>query len=62
MSPQLSLAENLTLTIVERLGRPASCSRERDRQAGRLVRSLGDWRRQPSNRSPSSAAAINKKA
>ena len=39
--PQLSLAENLTLTIVERLG-PAGLVRpaERDRQAGRLVRSL----------------------
>ena len=39
--PQLSLAENLTLTIIERLG-PAGLVRpaERDREAGRLVRSL----------------------
>jgi simple sugar transport system ATP-binding protein len=39
--PQLSLAENLTLTIPERLG-PAGLVRpaERDREAARLVRSL----------------------
>jgi simple sugar transport system ATP-binding protein len=39
--PQLSLAENLTMTIVERLG-PAGLVRpaERDREAARLVRSL----------------------
>ena len=41
MVPQLSLAENLTLTIPERLG-PAGLvwPAERDREAARLVRSL----------------------
>jgi simple sugar transport system ATP-binding protein len=41
MVPQLSLAENLTLTITERLG-PAGLvwPSERDREAERLVRSL----------------------
>jgi simple sugar transport system ATP-binding protein len=41
MVPQLSLAENLTLTITERLG-PAGLvwPAERDREAARLVRSL----------------------
>jgi simple sugar transport system ATP-binding protein len=41
MVPQLSLAENLTLTITERLG-PAGLvwPSERDREAKRLVRSL----------------------
>ncbi|HEX5078456.1 MAG TPA: sugar ABC transporter ATP-binding protein [Geminicoccaceae bacterium] len=41
MVPQLSLAENLTLTITERLG-PAGLvwPAERERQAARLVRSL----------------------
>jgi simple sugar transport system ATP-binding protein len=41
MVPQLSLAENLTLTITERLG-PAGLiwPAERDREASRMVRSL----------------------
>ena len=39
--PQLSVAENLTLTIVERLGRAGLISpRERDRQASRMIDAL----------------------
>jgi simple sugar transport system ATP-binding protein len=39
--PQLAVAENLTLTIVERLGRAGLISpRERDRQASRMIDAL----------------------
>ena len=40
--PQLSVAENLTLTIVERLGRAGLdlAGRERDRQASRMIDAL----------------------